>query len=372
MLRKQPTGYTAAYPKSLPPKLEPSWLLFGSLSDADRALSELAGVARTLPNPHLLIRPFTRREAVLSSKIEGTQASLSDLLLFEASDEKETRTSDVNEVANYVKALDYGLSNLKKAPLSLRFFRDLHSILIIDPTKTPGEFRRTQNWIGTPGCSLLDASYVPPPAEALLELMGDLEKFLHTETDIPPLLKYGIAHYQFEAIHPFLDGNGRLGRLLITLLLCADPCQEKALLPHPLLYLSAFFERHRDEYYEKLEGVSRRGEWEKWLRFYLLGVAEQSRDAVKRSDHLFAIREKHKEIIRQARGSALVHEIDEHLFATPIVTVSDLAARCNKSFAGAQNAFNKLLDLGILEIMASGSSRSRLYVAWDIVRAVED
>lgn len=369
-LRKDPRGYWAALPGTIPPEIPPSWDLFLALSEADRALSELAGVARTLPNPHLLIRPFMRKEAVLSSRIEGTQASLSDLLIFEASDEREERTSDVREVRNYIRALEHGLTALLTFPLSLRFLRELHGILMVDPTKTPGEFRTTQNWIGPPGCMLNDASYVPPPPDALLEHMGALEKFLHEPSAVPPILKYAIAHYQFEAIHPFLDGNGRLGRLLITLLLCADPAIDHPILPQPLLYLSAYFERNRREYYERLNNVSRRGEWLEWFRFFLRGVAEQARDALRRSDDLFSLREAHRDRIQAARGSALLHRIDDHLFTSPVVTVREIANVSGRSYVGCRNAIQKLVDLEILDVVP-GQAHPRLYMASDIVRALE-
>jgi len=370
-VRRHPSGYWAAYPKPIPPHIPATWDLFASLSEADRAISELAGVARTLPNPHLLIQPFIRKEAVLSSKIEGTQASLSDLLFFEASEGSEARTSDVREVSSYIKALEHGLSAMEKLPLSLRLLRDLHGILLDDPTKTPGEFRTSQNWIGRPGCTLSEASYIPPPPDSLVEPLGDFEKYLHAPSPTPPLIRYAIAHYQFEAIHPFLDGNGRLGRLLITLLLCADPVMDQPLLPQPLLYLSAFFEQNRDEYYGRLAAVSKEGDWIGWLRFFLKGVAEQSRDAVRRSDLLFKLRQDHRQRIQGERGSALVQQIDDFLFSNPVVSVPEMARRFGRTFAGTQNAVNRLVELQILHMAPPGAYRSRLYAAWDIIHTVE-
>ncbi len=254
-----PQGYWAFVPNPLPPSVNLTWDLVGKISEADRALSELAGVARTLPNPHLLIGPFIRREAVLSSRIEGTQASLSDLFFFEASGTIDPQTPDVREVSNYVKALEHGLARLKKLPVSLRLIREMHEQLMGGARGdhlTPGEFRRSQNWIGPPGCTLMDAVYVPPPEDEMTEALDHLEKYLHSASSLPPLVRLALIHYQFEAIHPFLDGNGRIGRLLLTLLLCAE-----GLLPHPLLYLSAYFERHRQEYYRLLLAVSQSGHW---------------------------------------------------------------------------------------------------------------
>jgi Fic family protein len=262
---KTPQGYWAFVPNPLPPKLEINWELAGNISEADRALSELAGVARTLPNPHLFIGPFIRREAVLSSRIEGTQAGLSDLFFFEASQSATPQTPDVHEVANYVNALEYGLARLKDLPISLRLIREMHERLMKEvrgETMTPGEFRRSQNWIGPPGCVLIDATFVPPPVDEMTAALGELEKYLHTPSSLPPLVRSALVHYQFEAIHPFLDGNGRIGRLLLTLLLCTE-----RLLPQPLLYLSAFFERNRQDYYRLLLSVSQAGTWTEWNIF---------------------------------------------------------------------------------------------------------
>jgi Fic family protein len=369
-VRRQPNDYWAAYPNPLPPHIEPSWELFQALSDADRALSELAGIARTLPNPHLLIGPFARKEAVLSSKIEGTQASLSDLLLFEASGGSEQRTGDVKDVAAYIEALNFALEELHRLPISTRLFRQIHKILISDPTKTPGELRTSQNWIGREGCSLNEASYVPPPPDAVPEHLSDLEKYLHQKVQLPPLIKYAIVHYQFESIHPFLDGNGRLGRLLITLLLTADPALEAPLLPQPLLYLSAYFERNRDTYYQRLDGVSKRGEWLAWLTFFLDGVAVQSRDAVQKSDRLLRLKQEFMERIHKGRGSALVHQLAETLFVTPVLTIPTMARNLGRTFKGVQNAMKRLMEFGIVEEVPSNPSR--LYVAWEVIRAVDE
>ena len=261
---RAPEGYWAFVPAPLPPALEPSWDLFSRLSDADRALSELAGRAANLPNPHLLIAPFLRREAVLSSRIEGTQASLSDLFFFEAgspSARSATRRvpDDVQEVANYVRALEYGLKRTATLPISLRLIREIHGRLMKGVRGNhlmPGEFRRTPNWIGPAGCTLMDATYVPPPVPAMHAALDRFEKYLHQKPTLPPLVRLALVHYQFEAIHPFVDGNGRVGRLLIPLLLCHE-----RLLPQPLLYLSAYFERHRTEYYRHLLTVSQTGSW---------------------------------------------------------------------------------------------------------------
>lgn len=265
---KTSQGFCAFVPKPLPPPITYDEQTVQLLSDADRALGRLAGIGQLLPNPHLLIAPYMRREAVLSSRIEGAQASLSDLLYFEAGDKDPPKSADVQEVLNYVRAMQFGLSRLEQLPLSLRLLKEIHEILmegVRGENRNPGEFRESQNWIGPPGCNLNEASFVPPPRTEMLKALDSWEKFLHEDKSVPPLIQCALMHYQFEAIHPFLDGNGRVGRLLITFFLC-----ERGHLPQPLLYLSAFFERYRDEYYRRLLDVSTSGNWIEWIRYFLL------------------------------------------------------------------------------------------------------
>lgn len=365
---KTPQDYWAFYPNPLPPSLPLSWDLVRQNSEADRALSELAGVARTLPNPHLLIGPFVRREAVLSSKIEGTQASLSELLFFEASKPSTPKPPDVREVANYVTALEYGLGRLKDLPVSLRLMREMHERLmhgVRGVYMTPGEFRRSQNWIGPPGCLLMDATFVSPPADEMKEALGELEKYLHAPSALPPLVRLALIHYQFEAIHPFLDGNGRIGRLLLTLLLCVEE-----LLPQPLLYLSAYFERHRQDYYDLLLGVSQSGRWSEWVTFFLGGVAEQSRDAVKRSNRLLDLRQEYHRKFQSARSSALLLRLVDELFAYPAITISQAAKRMSVTPRSAQLNVDRLVKERILEEV-TGRKRNRVYVAPGIIRVIE-
>jgi Fic family protein len=318
------------------------------LSEADRALGELAGLGRLLPNPHLLIRPFVRREAVLSSRIEGTQASLSDLYAYEAGQLAlfET-TSDVREVYNYVRALEYGLERLQDLPLSLRLIREMHALLlegVRGERLTPGEFRRSQNWIGPAGCTLEEAPFVPPPFAEMQEALDAFEKSLHQPLSLPPLVRLGLIHYQFEAIHPFLDGNGRMGRLLITLLLCAWE-----LLPQPLLYLSAYFEAHRQDYYDLLLAVSQKGAWKEWLTFFLLGVKEQARDAVSRSRRLQILREKYRERLQTARAAARLLQVVDFLFAQPVFTVKRVGDTLGVDFSVAQRYVSHLEEEGLVE-----------------------
>lgn len=365
---KTPQGYWAYIPSPLPPTLTLSWELVQQNSEADRALSELAGVARTLPNPHLLIGPFMRREAVLSSMIEGTVASLSDLLCFEASGSSIAKPADVREVANYVHALEYGLGRLKELPVSLRLIREMHERLmqgVRGEYMTPGEFRRSQNWIGPPGCLLKDAVFVPPPVDEMMETLGDLEKYLHMPSELPPLIRLALIHYQFEAIHPFLDGNGRVGRLLLTLLLCTE-----GLLSQPLLYLSAYFERYRRDYYNLLLGVSQSGRWYEWVMYFLRGVADQSQDAVRRSNRLLDLRQEYRQRLQSARSSALLLQLVDELFSYPAISISWAAKRLDVTPRAAQLNVDKLIAEGILAEM-TGRKRNRVFITPGIMKIIE-
>jgi len=368
-LVKNAEGYWAFVPSRLPPKLELTWDLAREISRADRKLSELAGTARTLPNPHLLIEPFSRREAVLSSKIEGTVASLSDLLSFEALGTVPSDRSDVREVANYVGALEYGLKRVRELPVSLRLMRELHERLmkgVRGENLTPGEFRKRQNWIGDPGCRIEDASFVPPPVPDMMAALHALESFIHDESHLPPLVKMAVMHYQFEAIHPFLDGNGRIGRLLIVLLLVTEK-----LLPQPLLYLSAFFERHRSDYYRLLLEVSQKGNWTEWVVFFLRGVAEQSADAIQRANRLQQLGTQYREKLQVSRSSATLLKLTDHLFLRPVINVSRAMTVLKLSQPSAQANIDRLVHEGIL-VEVTGRQRGRIYVADKIIAVVEE
>lgn len=351
-------GYRAYVPEPLPPPIEWGAELAAALSAADRAIGRLAGEGRRLANPHLLIRPFVRREAVLSSRIEGTQATLGEILAAEAGAAVERSPADLREVGNYVVALEHGVERLRTLPLSLRLVRELHDKLmrgVRGDSATPGQFRTTQNWIGPAGCTLAEASFIPPPPDRLMECLGAWEAFLHDRA-LPPLVQVALAHAQFEAIHPFLDGNGRVGRLLITLLLIAQ-----AVLPAPLLYLSAYFDASRDTYYARLLAITERGEWEAWLAYFLAGVAQQADDAVQRIqriDDLF--RELH---LRLAREMSRLPEQALALFAeNPFWTVKALAARLAVAFTSAQRAIDRLAAAGIVTL-AGEAKRNRVYCA---------
>jgi len=359
--------YWAFVPHPLPPKLEWDNSLVSLISRADLALGTLSGLGETLPNPHLLIYPFIRREAVLSSRIEGTQSSLSDLLLFEATRVEKQR--DVREVQNYVRALEYGLKRLDELPLSLRLIRELHGILmerVRGEHATRGEFRQSQNWIGPPGCSLNEASFVPPPAPEMQDALDQLEKFLYADTDLPPLAQLALIHYQFETIHPFLDGNGRIGRLLITLFLC-----ERGILTKPLLYLSAFFEGHRREYYERLLEVSQRGAWRQWIQFFLQAVVNQSSDAVQRSRRLLDLHQDYHGTSLEKHLPPTAGQLIELIFMRPVLNPRIAQEFLGVTFPAAQKAMRVLEDEGIL-VEITGGKRNKAYAAKEILRILEE
>lgn len=369
------SAYWAFSPNLLPPDLPLDKGLVRTLSDADRALGELAGLGRTMPNPHLLIAPFIRREAVLSSRIEGTQTDLTDLYVYEAGQlplftevKPPPPETDVKEVGNYVRAMEYGLKRLDTLPVSLRLLRELHARLmegVRGEQATPGEFRTSQNWIGRPGCTIQEAEFVPPPVPEMQEALDAFEKYLHANDTYPPLIRLVFIHYQFEAIHPFLDGNGRIGRLAITLLLV-----NWDLLPLPLLYLSAFFEKHRQDYYDLLLGVSQQGAWPRWVEFFLRGVAEQARDAGQRAKRLQDLQGEWRARLLKGRASALLLRLADSLFASPVLTIPQAQRLLGVTYVSARANVEKLAKAGILRQVGQ-SSYGKLYLAEDIVKAVE-
>jgi Fic family protein len=275
----------------------------------------------------------------------------------------------VKEVVNYVDAMEHGLKRIETLPLSLRLIRELHGKLmkgVRGEHGAPGEFRRSQNWIGSPGCKIEDATFVPPPVDEMHETLGAFERFLHSTSPFPPLINLALVHYQFEAIHPFIDGNGRIGRLLIILLLC-----HHKLLPEPLLYLSAFFEKYRDDYYRLLLSVSEDGRWEDWILFFLRGVITQSKDATLRSQNLLNLQEKYRQRYEKARSPGLLLLTIDELFARPIITIGGLKERLKVTFPSAQKVVNKLVDGGILKEM-TGKRRNRVYIAEEILRVIDE
>jgi Fic family protein len=369
-------AYWSFVPNPLPPQLDFDSALIRLLSDADRALGELAGLGRALPNPHLLINPFIRREAVLSSRIEGTQADLADLYAFEAGQfelpgfKSTPPPADAREVLNYVRALEAGLKRLSELPVSLRLIREAHAQLmegVRGNQAAPGEFRRTQNWIGAPGCTLNDATYVPPTVDEMQIALDALEKYLHSEAALPPLVRLALIHYQFEAIHPFIDGNGRIGRLLISLLLV-----HWNLLPLPLLYLSAFFEKHRQDYYDLLMAVSARGAWREWVSFFLRGVAEQARDAVVRAKRLQDLQSEWRHRLVQARASGLAFSLVDALFDSPVMTIPQAQRQLDvKQYHSARRHVRQLVKLGILKPVDE-STYGKTFVAAEILRLISE
>lgn len=357
-----PGEYVAFIPAPLPPdpSIQMDTRLQESLERAGIALGRLDGVTLLLPNPELFLYMYIRKEAVLSSQIEGTQSSLSDLLLFENAAAPSVPVEDVREVSNYIAATQFGLKRLGEGfPLSLRLMREIHGVLMKGTRggdKTPGEFRRSQNWIGgtRPGA----ARYVPPPPEEMLSALYNLEKFLHDQPiRTSPLLKAGIAHAQFETIHPFLDGNGRLGRLLITFLLCAE-----GMLSQPLLYLSLFLKEHRQEYYELLQRIRTEGDWEEWLQFYLQGVlevAQQATETARRLVHLFEEDRKRIHKIGKGAGSAL--RVYELLIQKAVISIPVTAKTLEMAQPTVSSAAHRLIKMGILREF-TGKRRDRQFL----------
>jgi Fic family protein len=366
--KKVPQGkYCAFIPNPLPPAVGWTPRLIRLLSEADRLIGNLAGEGGRLPNPHVLMRPFTRREAVLSSKIEGTEATLGELLAAEAGIAVERSSDDLREVGNYVVALEHGISRLSKLPICVRLIRELHEKLMTDVRghhASRGEFRKIQNWIGKPGSTPEMASFVPPPPDEVEPCLAAWEKFLH-ESDLPPLVTIALAHYQFEAIHPFLDGNGRVGRLLITLFLI-----ERRILPTPLLYLSAFFEASRRDYYDGLRGVSERGAWQEWIEYFLLGVARMSEDAIHRAGRINTkLAEWQKSVTGESTRTPL--RVVELLAVNPFTTAKGCVEKLGIAFTTAQRAIERLERLGILQ-QTGTAKRDRVYCAKALLDILEE
>jgi Fic family protein len=362
--------YWAFIPAHLSPALQWTDEMLSALSEAERELSKLATLAGNFPFPRLLIQPFMCREAVLSSRIEGTRASLVDLYTYESAQLSFLEPgNDAHEVHNYVRALDYGLDRLMNLPVSLRLIRELHARLLENVRGgklTPGEFRKTQNWIGPAGSTIETATYVPPPVDEMMAALDALEKFIHSDTKIPILARAGLIHYQFEAIHPFLDRNGRIGRLLIMLLLC-----EWNVLPQPLLNLSAYFERYRQEYYDHLLSVSQHGNWETWLRFFLRGISTQAKDSVVRMERLQSIRLQYEAFVHADRNPARMTAIIDFLFSRPILTVRQVEAALGIPYVAAKRYIDKLESAGVLREI-TGYARNRIFQADEVLKALNE
>jgi Fic family protein len=366
-----PQGHLAFVPDPLPPELDLNHATINLLADAERAVGELNGLGRRgLPNPHLLISPFLRQEAVLSSRIEGTTANLEDLLLFEAAPSSDPARSDEHEVANYVAALELGFSLLERMPISLRLIREVHARLMEDvrgQEKRPGEFRQIPVLIGHHGATLATARFVPPPVMEMREALDDLERYVgERRDDLPFLIQLALVHYQFETIHPFADGNGRLGRLLIALQL-----EERRYLAQPLLYLSAYFERQRDAYRDHLLDVSRRGAWTQWIDFFLLGVAEQARNTIDTSDRLLDLREQYQSWARVETRSGNLATLVDFLFERPVVSIADVMERLSVTRRAANQLVQRLVAREML-VEVTGRQRNREFAAREILGVIGD
>ncbi len=352
----QPAAYKAFIPSPLPPDPPIAWdeELRNLLSTADLALGRLDGISTILPNPDLFVAIYVRKEAVLSSQIEGTRASLIDILDYETTGEM---VKDVDEIVNYVRAMNNGLERLRSLPISLRLIREIHKELlegVRGEHRTPGEFRTTQNWVGPPGSTINNAQFVPPPPHEMMTALGELEKFVHEQDNLPVLIKSALIHAQFETIHPFLDGNGRIGRLLITLVLVHNHILER-----PLLYLSYYFKRNRGEYYERLNNIRNKGDWEGWLGFFLKGVCEVSGQAVETAKEIIRLQERDRSrLANNPKGLELM----DHLFINPLVTIKEIRRVTGVSDATAGRLVKKMIELGVLsEITGYARNRKFLY-----------
>ncbi|MEA3475689.1 MAG: Fic family protein [Candidatus Cloacimonadota bacterium] len=368
---KQMGGYRAYIVKPLPP--EPPIKYDGELrvllSEADRSLARLDGITTVLPNPELFVGMYVKKEALLSSQIEGTRASLEGILKFEANLTPSEDINEIKEVVNYIKALNYGMNRLRDFPMSIRLIKEIHKILIEGTRgthKTPGEFRKTQNWIGPSGASLNEAIFVPPPPDKVMDLMSEIEKFIYKKNDIPPLPKIALIHAQFETIHPFLDGNGRIGRLLITFYL-----YWKGILTRPLLYLSFYFKKHRSDYYDWLMKVRLNGDWEGWLKFFLKGVCEISQEAVNIARTIIKLKE--NLITRLYENSiSSIHAIKliDLLFENPLTEVRDISERLNIHKDTVNDLMKKFEKIGILKEI-TGKKRYKKYIFSDYVDIIK-
>lgn len=360
---RQPSGARAFIPAPLPPSppIRMEGMLPALLSDADRALGRLDGSIQTLPNPDLFVAMYIKKEAVLSSQIEGTQSSLQELLSAEAALLGNTSgQDDVDEVIRYVRAMNHGLERLAALPVSVRLIREIHVELMRGGrggTLEPGELRRSQNWIGPSGCTIDEAVFVPPPPQLVESALSELELFIHRSEHIPALIRIGLVHAQFETIHPFLDGNGRIGRLLITFLL-----MEAGILQKPVLYLSYHFKRYRATYYDRLQAVRDEGDWERWLEFFLSGVAEVSLEATDTTRRILALREEHRSRITDSigRSAGNGHRVLERLFHQPIVSVNNVMELTGCGYSAANNLIEKLERLGIV-LEVTGNARNRRF-----------
>ncbi len=366
----QSAGYETFIPNPLPPKdlvIDDELQLL--LSKADGALARLDGVTQVLPNPDLFVAMYIKKEALLSSRIEGTQASLKGVLEFEAKLEPKENINDIREVMNYIKAMHHGIDNLGSDNLSPELINDIHKILIEGTrgtNKLPGKLRDFQNWIGTGGGTIHDAVYVPPPPEYVEELMSELEDFIQTPDNIPSLIKIALIHSQFETIHPYLDGNGRMGRLLITFYL-----YWKGLLSRPLLYLSFYLKKNRNLYYETLNDIRLKGDWEQWLKFFLKGVIEVSNDSIDTAKRIIELKQNLIEkLLENNVGGVHAVKLIDILFDHPVITVTEISELIGISRQAANKLTSKFEEMNILTEI-TGKKRYKKYTFVDFVRIIE-
>lgn len=360
----QPTGYKSFIPTPLPPN--PPILIEGEiqhlLTNANIAIGKMDTMGYLAPNLDHIIAMYIRKEALLSAQIEGTQASLEDIFEYE-NQIPVKNINDVLEVVNYIKALKHGMKRLTEFPMSIRLIKEIHEILLEGARgkeKTPGEFRRSQNWIGSPGSTLANASFVPPPPKEAMDAMGELELFLHKGSELPMLINCALIHYQFETIHPFLDGNGRLGRLLITFYL-----YWKSALQYPLLYLSYYLKMHRQEYYDRLNLVRERGDYEQWICFFLKGIIWTSESALQTIKNLFQLQEDHKKrLIAKKLSTPYAMALLDYLSERPHLTISDVADYFKISYQGAKALVDQFVTTEILKEI-TGKKRDKRYSYWE-------
>jgi len=369
---KQPSGYSAFLPSGLPPEppLHIDTETQNLLSIADRELGRLDGITQILPNPDLFVAMYVKKEAVLSSQIEGTQASLEDILNIPDKTGKAYESDDVREVINYVSAMDWGIARLDTFPLSLRLIREIHAMLLEGTRggeKNPGEFRRSQNWIGPPGSTISTAVFIPPAVGDMVNAMGDLESFFYEEDEMPALIKIALIHAQFETIHPFLDGNGRMGRLLITFWLC-----QQAIMHKPLLYLSYYFKQNRQEYYDRLMDVRLKGDWEGWIKFFLKGIAQVSIEAAESAKQILDIKMQFSEkLFAVDKNNNNAQLLLNKLFEKPYITKSLAAGMIGISAPTAGALVDLFCKNGILKDTDPGKKRYKIYVFDDYMRILE-
>lgn len=356
-------GFKPFVPAKLPPDppIQFDAELQKLLSLADLRLGRLDGITQILPNPELFVAMYVRKEAVLSSQIEGTQASFADVLSAEYNLIEDQRRDDIGEITNYVRAMNWGLNELTHFPLSLRLIRNIHKELLQNTRgfhRNPGEFRTSQNWIGPPGCTLSNATYVPPTVPDMEKALYDLELYFYEDDGLPALIKIALIHAQFETIHPFLDGNGRMGRLLITFWLC-----QQGILSKPLLYLSYYFKQNRTEYYDRLMDVRKKGNWESWIKFFLTGVAEVADESTTSARAILRLKETcSARLYAKDSNNVNYQRLLDALFEKPYVQRNDVISLLDISNPTAGNIIDAFCEAGILYDLTPKKSRNKLYV----------